>query len=76
MTHFLVTMVPEPSSKKGCLKNVGNVGIFLKCGQNFENVVNVGPLGTLYVCIHVCVYSIKSTDYHTLYLILTFIFIR
>ena len=28
MTHFLVKMLPQPSSKKGCLKNVGNVGIF------------------------------------------------
>ena len=26
------------------------MGIFLKCGENFENFENVGPLGTLNVC--------------------------
>ena len=27
-------------------------GFFIKCGQNFENVGNVGPLGTLHTIIH------------------------
>ena len=47
MTHFSVKMLPYPSFKEGFPKNVGNVGILFKCGQNFENFENVGPLGTL-----------------------------
>ena len=34
--------------QKGLSQKCGNVGFFIKCGQHFENVGNVGPLGTLY----------------------------
>ena len=35
--------------QKGLSQKCGKCGnFFIKCGQNFENVGNVGPLGTLY----------------------------